>query len=127
MTTITPSLEELAAKCEQATAEQQAQLLREAFYALFPAYLVEPRRDRSRKSRFIKMIDANAFESAAMMLAPEGWQWRLEARNAKLQAGDLVIAADGATPALALCAAALRAHAKLSALIGNEGVSDDRP
>ena len=61
--------------------------------------------------RFTASLDA------AMSLVPEGWEWRLYSNSlrkgpeAQLQR-DKIIITRGATPALALTAACLRAHAQ---------------
>ena len=64
--------------------------------------------------RFISMLDAEAYESAAMMLVPEGPWWSVQ----RFPCGDGYLASvgndderRGATPALALVAASLRARA----------------
>lgn len=52
---------------------------------------------------------------AALTLVPDGWDWELYPREAALIHPDLPgadVFADAATPALALCIAALRAHQK---------------
>jgi hypothetical protein len=76
------TLVELAARVEAATAEQQPELLRLAFYACFgdplaADFLSDRERPAwiERESRFFRMIDVEAFESAAMALVPEGWRW----------------------------------------------------
>ena len=51
---------------------------------------------------------------AAMSLVPEGHHWKVDSWHgytAKMQAGSVVSAGEGTTPALALCAASLRARA----------------
>jgi len=84
--------------------------------------------------RFTAMLDAEAYESAAMMLVPEGWRpytldmsvkgrsrWSLEGPKTKWETDDdgMPCAGDdwfaqgiAATPDLALSAAAIRAGAK---------------
>jgi hypothetical protein len=75
-------------------------------------------------SHFCSLIDAEAWLDAAMTLVPEGWYWRVGhstlyagwASTNRLHPdhcnpGDETFA-KAATPALALCAAALRAIAK---------------
>lgn len=53
---------------------------------------------------------------AAMTLVPERWQWVLDggdtpSRACLLDRGERCVDVTGATPAIALCIAALRAHA----------------
>ena len=111
------ALTELAERCEKATAEQQRELLLEAFETLTAAFVATP-----SAIKFVRMLDAEAYESAAMTLVPEGWtydayqgpsgqphRWKLRT----IGDGDKFyteVEAKAATPALALCAAALRAR-----------------
>lgn len=60
---------DLIARLEAATADQQRELLLEAFDELYPQHL-----DTTVRARFIIMLDAEAYESAALTLVPEGWQ-----------------------------------------------------
>ena len=72
----------LIARLEAATADQQRELLIEAFEAFHPYpgprhYLfteIDWSWDRLH-DRFMRMLDAEAYESAALTLAPEGWGW----------------------------------------------------
>jgi hypothetical protein len=134
MTTITLSsrLEELAAKCEWATGSDR-ELDVAIVYALYPdighyegqcigddpIFWHEPYRKQPCPF-FTTSLDA------ATTLVPEGWQWaidsygrascfRPDAPKPWPCAGGL----NATRPALALCAAALRAHAKLKGE-GNE-------
>ena len=108
----------LAARVEAAKAGEQRELLIVAFSLIFPDHYMEGRSGigPSRWSTFKQMIDPGAYESAAMQLVPEGWRksyddlddgrcgWRFERDNEQIYS-------NAATPALALTAAALRAHA----------------
>lgn len=81
--------------------------------------------------RFQKLINAEAWLDAAMTLVPEGWGWLVSQPNAKAIASGLLkkdtpvmgevqngidrrFTVAAATPALALTAAALRAHAAIA-------------
>jgi hypothetical protein len=130
---------ELAERCEKATVEQQAELLEEAFRLCDPpprqmyskaVRLIKTPRFAEWSHRFDLFSDklaCEAFLDAAMTLVPEGCFWT--AMNAKdggdrpiIGAGLAIVAApddisardpsEAATPALALCAAALRARAQ---------------
>lgn len=129
----------LAERIEAAGVDEQLAMLEEAFEALFPA----PDSGRSPddgygwaatvaknpafiawcnlKQRFTAMLDAEAYESAAMMLVPEGCSWELMMSRTAIEAEafiwDMTDLGTGnrgiaATPALALAAAAIRAGAK---------------
>jgi hypothetical protein len=120
-------LHSLAARAEAADPSEQREVLIAAWEHLFPA-------------RYSRMIVAEAYESAAMMLVPEGWQvaaleqnWRTGLWRAQLipvPSATLIAAFDRGetvgwntadapdsgtggivTPALALVAACLRARA----------------
>lgn len=133
-------LEALALRCEAATPEMQNALLDQAWeacaeyspafrrFATFPL----PSFDNNA-GKFGMAMDAHAFESAALMLVPEGWrvsnwsQWKHEilrrqgtwlailARDQDELAGFGTRCQHAATPALALAAAALRARASVGA------------
>lgn len=101
-----PELLALAERIEQAGAEEQAALL-------WLAWTWLPRKSSTAEDdRIIRMIDAEAYESAAMMLvenarvilniAEDGITFALVRENA----------ATAATAALAIAAAALRARAE---------------
>lgn len=103
---------DLAERCEKATEEQQRALLLEAFDAVF---LDDP---EARFLRFRRLVDAGAYLDAAMTLVPDGYDWIIGRTN-----DGLTIPAEvggrgdeymrfGNTPALALCAAALRARSQ---------------
>lgn len=71
---------------------------------------------------FDKLICHRGFLDAVMSLVPEGWQWEVKSTGEALVyddrssdgSGYVEFAGDAATPALALLAAALRAHASQS-------------
>lgn len=102
----------LAERVEKGAANEQRALLREAILLVQvdePIELVQLR---------LEWIETGAFESAAMSLVPEGWDFTLDRVNGfgaaqifsdrKLEAEGAGI---GATPALALTAACLRSRA----------------
>lgn len=117
----------LSDRVEAATADQQREMLSEAWKAIHGeswqttiyrhgSLGAEP--DRAKGDvprRFARMLDAEAYESAAMSLVPEGYSAII---NTHLNSA--MIALDGiwhtfhgshaATPALALTAASLRAR-----------------
>lgn len=124
---------ELIARLEAATADQQRELLIEAFEAFHPYpgprhYLVTEidwSWDRMR-DRFMRMLDAEAYESAALTLVPEGYAvevslWPKQTSHCEIIGTHLRndeywhTGKDGkwrsqaATPALAIVIAALRA------------------
>lgn len=115
---------ELAARCEAAIAEQQAPLLIEAFdltnwRSRAKGRLVE---HNPQWWRFDKMIRAEAFESAAMTLVPEGHDTQVHLFFGRDGEGSAIVTPlkriglpriFAATPALALTAAALRSRAAL--------------
>jgi hypothetical protein len=153
-------LHSLAARAEAADPSEQRQWLEQAFYAInprperyvaacqrpgetdeYPIALGERIKDWMALSfQFTRMLDAEAYESAAMMLVPEGWQvaaleqnWRTGLWRAQLipvPSATLIAAFDRGetvgwntadapdsgtggivTPALALAAACLKARA----------------
>lgn len=80
------------------------------------------------RNQFISLWEIGGSLDAAMMLVPEGhvgrigygpdgsgFNWAFCTKHAAWMAGDDLPRANGATPALALTAAALRAHAHLGA------------
>ena len=116
-------LVKLAERCEAATGDEQRELLREAFDLAFPG----EGPNTNRRGRFDTMLACKAYESAAMTLVPEGWEFvRLERRRSwpddprgdrqLLEAemmephGSGYSKTSAPTAALALTAAALRAH-----------------
>lgn len=136
------TLLELAERCEGASADEQREMLLLAFEAAMPM----PRPTRIARQpdgahwpgdgigpytsefsawsemgrRFRKMLDALAFESAAMMLVPEGWNGFIRFSTENEAMAGIYDPADGfwgdpsqslgKTPALALTAASLRAR-----------------
>lgn len=114
--------ETLIAALEKATGDS-AELMREVFYACHP----EPAETWSeawqawfvRRSRFMAMLNAEAYESAALTLVPASlmnhfllsispMSLDMGGRNWKCQVGKH--RASAPTPALAICIAALRAR-----------------
>ena len=129
---MTPTLIE---RIESAAGADQRELLIEAFEAIFPTPVSSsydpvtqewfgPAQWHELADRFYAMLDAEAYESAALMLVPEGAFWCLghegdcEAPSEfkarlivpKLGSVDLRRQSIAATPALAICAAALKAR-----------------
>lgn len=124
---------DLIQRCEQADEGMQRELLVEAFVAVFgempkqgwaftykPEYVQWARLERS----FLRKINAEAFVDAALMLVPEGWTWCVDEgpsqwiiHGTAKPAGRVYLYgptnyefATAPTPALALCAAALKAR-----------------
>ena len=114
--TATPPLQELrelAARVEAATEAEQYQTLADAAYAIWgdEADAADKAAFWNRATRFVAMMRAGAFESAALMLIGDEW-WSVE----REPCGPAYFASVGsdeirrcATPALALTAAYLRA------------------
>ena len=112
----------LSDQIENATPDQQRQMLYEAWDALNPL----PRQEMSfryawgvKRVQFDAMIDAGAFESAAMTFIPEGWSYGFTDRratypgmrvNAQMWTAEpaSTIHGDATTPALAIAAACVR-------------------
>lgn len=114
---------ELIARLEAATADHQRELLFEAFEAVHPYpghehYLVDEidwTWDRLRQ-RFAAMVAAEAYESAALTLVPEGGTAVFHLFNHRDGFWECDLGSTGpdfrgqaATPALAIAAATLRA------------------
>lgn len=105
----------LAERIERASADEQYDLLGDAWDELGPSVNWTCLQAQS----FARKLDAGAHESAAMMLAGEKWSITADGDGSTWQAAIWPEIDDGsgfdwrnaATPALALCAAALRAHA----------------
>jgi hypothetical protein len=107
---------ELAERCEQATAEQMSFTMKDAGNAIYGYGS-----DADECRRFFRFISNGAFLDAAMTLVPEGYQfgcgsfgnpdsdgpWAWCEPEERLT--DDFPYGRGNTPALALCAAALRA------------------
>jgi len=114
----------LASRVEAATAEMQGKMLDEAWEAC-AQHSAEFRRFAcayltsfgTNAGKFAMAMDAHAYESAAMMLVPEGCGWELVKRMAlgnyaaTVKTEGLYSICPAATPALALTAACLRALA----------------
>jgi hypothetical protein len=118
----------LAARCEAADGSEQRELLISAWEAIHGPTMVaiSPKHVRAADgwTRFQRMLQVEAYESAAMTLVPEGVGKELltvrversfSGRSDALLLDSLTGAeaySDAATPALALTAASLRALAK---------------
>lgn len=105
---MTNNLNELADRCEKATADEQHELLQQA-----GTFVLE--RGTEAWTAFNRAMHGFCYLDAAMTLVPEGWRRLLSERDD----GSWVVSllrhdakereqGDAATPALALCAAALR-------------------
>ena len=118
----------LLSRIETATADQQADLLREAFTTVFgeePPSEYKPRAWKTgepdfspawvayinRRNRFRNFLDCGAYESAAISMLPEGADCTVSWCHGKAEAVAFIdaITGDAATPALALIAAILKA------------------
>lgn len=112
---------ELAERCEKATPEQQGQLIEQAWDVLaeesaeFRAFALSTPESgfENCAAKFGMALDARAYESAALMLVPEGWEWAyLDKKAIVRKSGSWSHSfGEASTPALALYAAALRARA----------------
>lgn len=124
-------LDELIERVEKAN-KPTRDLFRECFEAVFGyGVTVVPDGPRwVRYSAFIKMVDAEAWESAALMLVPEGYRWvigstwkdkhgNVPAVASVCIAGDYARPIIGATSALAIVIASLKAL-KQSRMVGKE-------
>ena len=104
--------EELIAALEAADGPSR-DLMLEAFAAHYPDDGTADYGDRL--FRFVAMLNAEAWESAALMLVPEGWHWSTNSGGtARIWVQGVYYAAEAenaaaATPALAICIAALKA------------------
>jgi len=104
---------QLAVKCEQATPEAQHEMLHEAWEAIGPSMRPSP----DRAGRFGNMMDAAAYESAAIELMPAGWRIDFLRQDlpekptvkVDLTSGPHEARGKGSTVALAIAAASLRA------------------
>lgn len=98
---------ELADRCEQANAEQQRDLLIEA-------HLLARGMARHVRREYAATLDNNGFLDAALTLVPNELDWTLdwlgERSAAWILAARFKTSGAAMTPALALCAAALRAR-----------------
>jgi hypothetical protein len=135
-------MNELAARVEAAGADEQRELLLEAFIAVFGSPIrawtcvvtgrVTDYEASAEFARFDAMLSAKAYESAALMLVPQNclftartlWDRDKVAGFASISRYELggpkdqlrrywidEWQANAPTPALAICAASLRAHA----------------
>ena len=115
----------LATQIEQATEDQQQDMLIAAWGAMFPFIIGEQASQSARwesGAKFSRMLAAKAYESAAIMLVPDGYDWDIGTeRNRDLDASAWLNKGDNfseeifaATPALALAAACLRAKTQES-------------
>lgn len=128
--------DELAGRCEAATADQQRELLTALFVEFFPEPDTTPvdlgggLRGMSQQwlvwdqlhDRFDDMLHAGAHLDAALLLLPVGWTaWEIRSRGAMTLyvaelsrqsecEGENFTTGRAVTPALALCAAAIRAR-----------------
>lgn len=123
---MTDTLMDLIERVEKATPELQGKLIDEAWEACAEDSAAFRRFACAHSSgfgtnagRFSAALEARAFESAAIMLVPEGFIFGCGPKDATKTAwawaspdGPLEYRSisNAATPALALCAAALRAH-----------------
>jgi hypothetical protein len=117
------TLADLIARLEAATADQQAGLIKLALWSAVDNGWITPK----ACGRAIRMVDAEAYESAALTLVPDGWRWSLDwtQRPPYQDCGRADLYAPGrgikppdvqdvyaATPAIALCIAALKARSQ---------------
>jgi hypothetical protein len=98
----------LAERIEALEGDERIWFIR-AYEAVHGTECIDPKAWR----RFEDLVNAGAFLDAAMTLVPEGWEYTIRKRHVELRhpvqrAFDAE--ATGATPALALCAAAIRAQ-----------------
>lgn len=120
------NLLQLAERCEGADASMQGALLEEAWETMaehsadFRAFATAPISGFGNNAgKFGMAIDAHAYESGALSLVPEDSKWSITSGGGANEWQAWVWPAEGgrpdwriaATPALALCAAALRARA----------------
>ncbi len=111
----------LAERCEAVTAEMQGKLIEEAWTMIHhEGYPPEGDWDTCKKCDFFyHILDARAYESAALMLVPEGASFQLHVHPDLIRGmwcgifpdpeGEDRFSSSAATPALALTAASLRA------------------
>jgi len=95
----------LALRCEQASGDEERELIQAAYEALRPEEMCWPDR----------LYDLGGAASIAMSLVPERWWCRMtfgSGASAGLWHLERRVQADAATPALALTAASLRARAE---------------
>jgi hypothetical protein len=131
-------IERLAERIEAGTAEEQIDLITEAFRAISPKptniwvtdnagpWTDEYSDWNDRQWRFFGMLEAEAWESAAMTLVPEPHSFAVGldgsgAGASVFTSSMAMLKGAAATPALALTAACLRARAALKAKEQNDG------
>lgn len=116
------NLSDLAARVEAAEAREQRALLLDTVFEIAAGEW-----PTSKAARFCTLIDAEAYESAALMMVPEGWGWSIHTSDfpgafiAEVELEGREHGARATTPALALACAALRAkeannHVKSSSM-----------
>ena len=120
--TIANSFLAMAERVEQAGPEQQRELLGDAWELIAPLAFGPLCADRA--ARFDSLLDAEGFESAALLLVPDGWGYMVAAHDTgpeAFAAGCFPFEGDEAgqcgalarAAGLAIGAAALRAHVDL--------------
>lgn len=111
MTQQTDTLEALAAELEGAGEGQQADRIWKSGAAIFGEDF-----EGERAQRFVWFAQKEAWTDAALTLVPEGLKWGIgnpQDGYSYATMGGLERAVRAATPALALCAASLKARAKV--------------
>ena len=123
---LTERIEALANRAETAPAEMAAAILEDAWEFIAPLWNLSSVALAQKAALFAGYMDARAFLDAAMTLVPEGWahgyDWNAKHKGAHAWCEFIPEAPfrpeellsrhsrNCATPALALCAAALRAR-----------------
>ena len=121
---MTTEIDALIARAEQAGEEEQREVLEEAAAFIWGVecrgVIIHDPELFDRLCAFDDMLDAEAYESAAMMLVPEGRGWELRSGWAlvwpKTVSGYVYCAleAEATTPAIALVAAILKTHKEIT-------------
>lgn len=112
------SMEMLADECQTSRPAQGLSRLREAYTLLYgPESDIEPWRI------FNRLVEALALNEIALLLIPPGWlrsimdvqggPCRVELYNPTITTTSAMVGGRGGTWPLAICAAAMRAHARL--------------
>lgn len=113
-----------AEEAERATEANEFRIISEAALAIFGW-------QDERYKRVLRMLEAGASLDAALTLVPEGWDWVINSDGAcTLEHPDHavpLVEAFAATPALALCAAALRARASIQKEDGDVAAASPNP
>ena len=114
------SFESLAHRCEQATGpdrELGKGVLKACGWTEVIAFGHSWLRPDGSPLMASSLPDPTASLDAALTLVPEGWQWEVQGRGLALvhDGKKFIHKGRAATPALALCAAALRARAAMQA------------